>query len=108
MKARILTDQNETERHLLFWCPGCEEAHSFRVAGPEGRPRWTWDGNLESPTCDPSLRVYTYDKQSGRGDITKCHLNLTAGKLVYHGDSPHALKGQTVDLPDLPADWSGK
>jgi hypothetical protein len=31
-----------------------------------------------------------------------CHYFLRSGQLQFLGDCVHALKGQTVELPDLP------
>lgn len=35
---------------------------------------------------------------------TICHYFIKAGRIEFCGDCTHALKGQTVDLPDFPAD----
>jgi hypothetical protein len=90
------------------WCPACEETHVYQV-GVQGHPNWTFDGNVDSPSFSPSMRIRwgnwgddaPDDKAKYDGRI--CHYFLTAGKLSYCGDSTHALAGQTVDLPDLPA-----
>lgn len=74
-----------------FWCPGCNDAHAFRV------PRWTFDGNFAAPTFAPSLRC-------NRGEGRTCHLFLQGGRLVFLSDCAHALAGQTVDLP-APPEW---
>ena len=28
-------------------------------------------------------------------------LNLTAGKIVYHGDCPHGFAGKTIEMEDI-------
>ena len=33
-----------------------------------------------------------------------CHHFVTEGKIQFCGDCTHALRGQTVELPDFPAD----
>lgn len=91
---------------ILFWCPGCDEAHGI---DPK---RWKFDGNFAAPTISPSILV--------RGQIPPtdeecakimegwkfekvwriCHSFVTAGRIQFLGDSTHALAGQTVDLPD--------
>jgi hypothetical protein len=83
-----------------FWCPGCEEFHSFRIARFPGdkpdAPIWAFNGNLESPTFTPSLRYL-------RTEVTKgCHLVLTAGLLSYLNDCDHALAGKKVQLGEVP------
>ena len=35
----------------MFYCPGCEEWHQFRL------DRWTFNGNIECPTVSPSILV---------------------------------------------------
>jgi hypothetical protein len=100
MKLRPL--DSRTVQGYAFYCPGCEHAHIFYTAYADqkdkGKPRWDFDGNLESPTFTPSL-LNTCEKHPDPKQ-RRCHLNLTAGKIYYHADSAHDLKGQTVDLPD--------
>lgn len=81
-------------RGILHWCPGCEEVHQYKIAGP-GPTCWSFDGNFDSPTLLPSMRI-----SDNTGTI--CHYFIRAGKIEFCGDSPHKLKGQTVDLPDWP------
>ncbi|MDR3635698.1 MAG: DUF6527 family protein [Isosphaeraceae bacterium] len=81
---------------FFFWCPACQEPHPYWVDDPDPRKTWQFNGDFNRPTFTPSLRVF------GDGHATACHLNLTDGKIYYHGDSPHALAGETVELPDYP------
>lgn len=39
---------------------------------------------------------------------TICHYHLQKGMLSYCSDSPHALAGKSVPLPDLPKEYSGR
>ena len=57
---------------------------------------WAWNGDMERPTFTPSLLV-----NKNHPEVT-CHLFLTDGMIQYCGDSHHALKGQTIPLPELP------
>lgn len=88
------------------WCPACEDMHAYQV-GVEGHPNWSFDGNVDAPSFSPSMLIRWGRKvpgyENGMDDGGVCHYFLTAGKLSYCGDSTHALAGQTVDLPDLPA-----
>jgi hypothetical protein len=91
------------------WCPGCGEMHLI----PDS---WTFDGNVDKPTFTPSVKITGKQRiivdgewaggwvrgPDGNAIDCCCHYNLTAGQLVMHGDSTHALKGQTVALPELP------
>lgn len=90
------------------WCPACRTMHTFAVEQPfSNGARWTFNGNAESPTFAPSMNIrigpFPVDedeKKPRRMEI--CHYFLQAGKIVYLGDCTHELKGQTIDLPDVP------
>jgi hypothetical protein len=77
--------------HYFFWCPGCDSAHRFDV------PRWSFNGDMESPTFAPSLLYREIN-----GGPTQCHLFLRKGKLQFLNDCPHDLAGRTVDIPQWP------
>lgn len=93
---------------LMFWCPGCKEAHGVSVQRPAGQPGplWTWDGNADRPTFSPSVLVRT-----GRavdpafvpdpGDPPEiCHSFVRDGQIQFLGDCTHELAGKTVPLPE--------
>lgn len=69
-----------SEPRFSFWCPACGNAHIIQI------PPWTFDGNVESPTIGGSIRTGA------------CHSNVTAGKIYYHNDSGHAMRGQQVPM----------
>lgn len=91
---KLLVMDNQGAPGYVFWCPGCEENHLFST------DRWQFDGNMESPTFNPSL-LYPTKKP-------RCHLFLHAGKLQFLNDCEHKLAGQTVDLPDYPGELDYK
>lgn len=100
-----------------FWCPGCQELHHIKI------PAWTWDGNGTRPTFAPSILVTsghfivgspnpetcwcTYNREHPDNPAPfhcgRCHSFVREGRIEFLADSTHALAGQTVDLPDLPA-----
>lgn len=94
--------------NFAHWCPGCEEMHAFYVGTPTSRgARWSFDGNVEKPSFTPSMNITSPRAEWGDGEVaeaTCCHYFLSAGFLQFLGDCTHALKGQTVELPDLPPD----
>ena len=83
-----------------FWCPACDGAHIMHT-GP-----WSFNGNQERPTFTPSLLVYatkpTGQELPGYKLQKRCHLDITDGQIIYHGDSEHGMRGQTVPLVDWP------
>lgn len=105
---------------LSFWCPGCNMAHMVRHGDGPG-PRWTWNGNAETPTFSPSV-LLQWDQwvppastpeilaRINSGEIVQtkeprvCHSFVTDGRIQFLGDCTHHLAGQTVDLPEWPLD----
>jgi Family of unknown function (DUF6527) len=110
-KLRDATNFDGTVKRVLHWCPGCEEVHAINI-GNNGGPVWTFNGDYERPTFSPSILCFTtYDEGDDENDPkplpagqrrTLCHYFIRDGKIEFCGDSPHALAGQTVDLPDWP------
>lgn len=110
MGSKLRTIQNSPESRVFF-CPGCECGHRVVISG-ETHPVWGWNGSSELPTFTPSILVRgtlrLTDEEITRvlhGEIieptpTICHSFVTDGKIRFLADSTHALKGQTVDLPD--------
>ena len=97
-----------------LWCPGCEELHSVTFGAGEG-VRWEFDGNLDSPTISPSIKVFgnqwppeypEYVKHRHPsvkpGDDTVCHSFVRDGQWQFLGDSTHVLAGQTVPCVPIP------
>ena len=107
-----------TDGSYIFFCPACKGGHYFDS-------RWTFDGNFDSPTFTPSLRLgpywrmppgWDYDKaqRNSDGSLThgpegrlvgavewQCHLNITAGMIIFHPDCTHELAGKTLPLEDM-------
>jgi hypothetical protein len=90
----------------MHWCPGCQGPHGIRIEGPS--PIWSFDGNYEKPTFAPSILVYTLEEDGSRH--TECHYFIRSGMIEFCGDSPHALAGKTVEIPEwpyAPGDYGG-
>lgn len=81
-----------------IWCPACEETHGYTVY-PNGDKGWRWNGNAANPTFTPSIRLFS--RKRGEQEKTQCHLNLTDGMLIFHGDCPHSFAGKTVPMVEL-------
>ncbi len=106
---------------LTYWCQGCEETHQIS----HGAGRWTWDGNAEAPTFNPSVLVRsghfaegfdpakrgcwcTYDAEAiAKGEepsgfkCRRCHTFIKGGIVQFLDDCSHELRG-FHPLPDLP------
>lgn len=92
-------DKTILARGHWVWCPGCDQAHRFRSAHPEGvneQPLWAWDGSETAPTFEPSLLVHLDDAHT-------CHSFLRQGEWEFLSDSTaHELRDRhpMVPLPD--------
>lgn len=85
------------------WCPGCKMIHRFNVNAPNQHTgaRWTWDGNVNSPTFHPSMNI---DMGKWQGKEKRCHSFVQNGMWVYCSDTTHEFSGQTIPLPSIPED----
>lgn len=108
-KMRRVAALNGFGGGYAHWCPACEEAHVYATDNPQRNgAKWTFDGNLDRPTFTPSMLIRIGPRPTvpeGRpdaGQVDVCHYFLTAGSIQYLADCTHALKGQTIPLPDLP------
>lgn len=90
------------------WCPGCNYGHEINIEAENGEPKWSFDGNAQAPTFKPSVHIQTnrpnHRHYNADAKSSVCHYFITAGKVIFQNDCTHALKGQTVDLPDVPDD----
>ena len=123
MKLEPVNNQSGVLVGYLHWCPGCKQKHYISTEDGQ-RPRWSFDGNMESPTFGPSINIRSghfnanrpadrtdcwcnYEARTGRKPSFSCgicHYFIQRGQIAYCADSTHALSGQTVPLPDCPAD----
>lgn len=83
-----------------FYCPGCQDIHQVWVdySGQPQRPNWGFNDDVEAPTFTLSLLV------TRPGSV--CHSFITDGNIQFLGDCTHALAGQTVPMPDMPASYT--
>jgi hypothetical protein len=89
---------------FMHWCPACGGPHGVNVTKPNGRTgaKWSWDGNVDAPTCSPSILCFT---ETGGKRVTLCHYFLKHGNIEFCADCPHALAGKVVPLPDWPKEY---
>lgn len=107
--AQISKVLRRVEGGYAHWCPGCGEMHRI----PD---RWTFDGDVEVPTFNPSVKITGKQTVKINGEWTGewvlgpdgkalddcCHYFLHAGHLFFQNDCVHSLKGKTVPLPVIP------
>lgn len=95
MKVLFPVKQNTpNDIEFTFYCPGCEHHHGFKTTGKE--PRWTFNGNMEKPTVQPSIRCRVPGDEEFPEEV--CHFYITDGKIQYLTDCTHKLAGQTIDM----------
>lgn len=95
----------------LHWCPACRCGHTYHT-NTEGRPSWSFNGNVEKPSFSPSMRIFTPagpygDNGETTGERTICHYYVTDGKIIYQEDCHHGTPffGGTFDLRAIPEDY---
>lgn len=93
-----------TTKGYSHWCPACGNLHEFPVDDPQPKRTWTFDGNTESPTFNPSMNA-SWGWPDKPETLSRCHYKLIAGKIEFQADCTHAMKGQTVPLPELPVGY---
>jgi hypothetical protein len=123
MKAKIVRDDTGLFYGIRFDCPGCvwpdgkpmrkvipvrwlppgETAESPHVAG---QPHWSFNGDFERPVLGPSVLQTTAGYPDEGIAPTCCHSfvgcnGAQPGQIAFLGDCTHALRGQTVDLPEI-------
>lgn len=101
------------ENGYSHWCPGCGTTHLIPDSG------WSFNGNLESPTFQPSVKIEGVQKiHDVQGNWTGgwvyqadgktprpycCHYFVTNGKLIFSNDCTHQLVNCSVPMSLLPA-----
>lgn len=94
--SAILACTEDDPSYLWFECPGCGHLHGIHVGQGEG-VRWTWDGNIEAPTFNPSVSVKWKEFEIEK----HCHSFIRAGNFEFLGDCTHALANTITPI----AEW---
>ena len=86
---------NPTNNSVWYWCPGCQSNHRITFRGEHS---WTWNGDLEKPTFNPSILVNAGQECPS---VPRCHHFVRDGKIEYLSDCTHQLAGKTVEMEDF-------
>lgn len=93
-------DPKKGWEQIAIFCPGCKYLHTFTINSPASNGAiWTFNGNFEKPTFNPSMLVNKDYPES------RCHSFVRDGRIEFLSDCFHELKNQTVDLPDIGEPW---
>lgn len=85
---------------VKFKCPGCGQLHILNV-DKEPRPKWGWNRSETRPTLTPSINAWR--EYGDKREKQVCHSFVEEGRIRFLNDCTHKLKGQTVDLDDIPS-----
>lgn len=97
---RLLDGKNQPIGWVMR-CPGCRTSHQIMTEHSElypGGPIWKFNGNEQSPTFEPSVRVSWNQWSDGKETPHVCHFTVTSGKLNFCGDSTHAMANTTQNM----------
>lgn len=97
---KLLERLNDPQGMYVFFCPGCDSNHAYYTkVRPGGQtPVWTFNGNMDRPSFQPSL-LNTWNSPEGKKKV--CHLYVTDGKINYCGDCTHDLSGKSVEMKEV-------
>ena len=98
-------DGYSVDGQVAHWCPACNELHAFALQEKNSSgARWSWDGNVASPTMVPSMNISTGAYVDPKCEVpgTRCHYFLRGGVIEFLGDCTHGMRGQRVPLPPIP------
>lgn len=109
-RAQLCPDAEGNYAGIWINCPGCEVGHHVlptdwtppgaKRSPADGRPQWSFNGDLDRPTLSPSILMRCDSWGRDRRKIV-CHSFVTDGRIQFLSDCTHALAGQTVDLPEI-------
>ncbi|MDG4811920.1 DUF6527 family protein [Hydrogenovibrio sp. 3SP14C1] len=97
-KLRKVHHQDGALAGYSMWCPGCKGKHFIHTYDPTGDyDTWHFNGDVKNPTFSPSLLCHRIEH------LPRCHSFIKNGKWQFLNDCDHELKGQIVDMVEIPA-----
>ena len=106
--SQVSPTLSSTATGYSHWCAGCEEMHTIPVRGTapdDTSPCWSFNQDFTRPTFVPSVNI-SWTDPDGEIPEERCHYTITLGLITYWPDTTHALRGQTLPLPELPEELS--
>lgn len=80
----------------FFYCPGCQTLHQLDT-------RWPFNYNADRPTFKGEIRLTAGPFPAEHplaGQTIRCVSVVRDGQIHFTQESTHALRGQSVMLPD--------
>lgn len=96
--AKFSSMNHGDRKGYSYQCPACGCAHMILTDG-NGSPNWSFNGDVDSPTVSPSVKVTT----GPQGDRGICHFFIKNGMIEYCSDCTHDKAGHVVEIPE----WQG-
>lgn len=94
-KLRIIEDGR-----VAYYCTACKQHHMINISNPNLQPIWSFNGNYDKPTFNPSvLLTQEYKPESGKRTYV-CHIFIVDGKIQYLNDCTHKLADQTINMDE--------
>lgn len=97
MKSQVVEKYGRT--YLVFMPPGKDTPLRLPI-GPYDIVSWSWNGDTEKPTVEPSI-ISVYDDSIQ-------HYFLKDGICEMLSDTNDGTAGQKIPLIDLPEEWVSK
>lgn len=110
-EGKTMPDGRPFPERWGFYCPGCraelqrrqaageldiddESCHDLSLHMMNVRDVHRFNGDVERPTFEPSIMAH------GAPSVV-CHSYVRAGRIQYLDDCTHAMRGTTIDLPEV-------
>lgn len=103
--SKVKKVQYQDGRHYgwSFKCPGCGDYHCIPTNHADPQKNWEFNGNPDSPTFSPSLKVGWVEPLDMPNPGTRhvCHSFIRDGRMQFLSDCTHKHAGQTLDMADV-------
>jgi hypothetical protein len=95
----IPVSENNQKGNYLHYCQGCDGLHMINtVVKNQNNAIWSFNNNFDLPTFSPSININLHNNK-------RCHYFIINGKINYCSDCTHSLKGQELQLLEIPENF---